>query len=164
MVNLNIKIINESVRRYYDTSKGWSHVRKLKPEGYKGDAGFDLYFPEQILICAYETALIPLGIAGEMTDEYVPISYYVTPRSSIYKTPLRMSNSIGVMDSGYRGEYMVPVDNNSEEDYMIKPGERLFQVIHPLLIPFTTKIVDRLSKSERGEGGFGSTGKWVMKH
>ena len=42
MVNLNIKIINESVRRYYDTSKGWSHVRKLKPEGYKGDAGFDL--------------------------------------------------------------------------------------------------------------------------
>ena len=53
----------------------------------------------------------------------------------------------------------LPVDNNSDDDYMIKPGERLFQVIHPLLIPFTTKIVDRLSKSERGEGGFGSTGK-----
>ena len=44
MVNLNIKIINESVRRCYDTSKGWSHVRKLKPEGYKGDAGLTYTF------------------------------------------------------------------------------------------------------------------------
>jgi len=149
MVNLNIKILDESARRYYEKSE----------VGYKGDAGFDLYFPEQHLVCAYETALIPLGISGEMTDEYVPISYYVTPRSSIYKTPLRMANSIGVMDSGYRGEFKVPVDNNSDEDYMITPGDRLFQVIHPLLIPFTTKIVENLSDSERGEGGFGSTGK-----
>ena len=63
------------------------------------------------------------------------------------------------MDSGYRGEFMVPVDNNSDEDYMITPGDRLFQVVHPLLIPFTTNIVEKLSDSERGEGGFGSTGK-----
>ena len=70
-----------------------------------------------------------------------------------------MANSIGVIDSGYRGELMVPVDNPTDDDYMIKPGERLFQIILPNLEEFEVEIVDYLSDSERGEGGFGSTGK-----
>jgi len=88
-----------------------------------------------------------------------PKSYFIVPRSSIYKTPLRMANSIGVIDSGYRGELMVPVDNMTDEDYYIKPGERLFQIILPSLNEFEVQIVDELSDSERGVGGFGSTGK-----
>ena len=70
-----------------------------------------------------------------------------------------MSNSIGVIDSGYRGELKVPVDNNTDDDYYIETGERLFQIIHPALEPFEVEIVDSLSPTERGEGGFGSTGK-----
>jgi len=86
-------------------------------------------------------------------------SFFIVPRSSIYKTPLRMANSIGVIDSGYRGELMVPVDNPTDDDYMITPGERLFQIILPNLEEFEVEIVDYLSDSERGDGGFGSTGK-----
>ena len=70
-----------------------------------------------------------------------------------------MANSIGVIDSGYRGELMVPVDNPTDDDYMIKPGERLFQIILPNLEEFEVEIVDELSETERGDGGFGSTGK-----
>ena len=54
---------------------------------------------------------------------------------------------------------MVPVDNISDEDYIIKSGERLFQIIHPSLEPIKVELVDDVSNSERGSGGFGSTGK-----
>ena len=63
------------------------------------------------------------------------------------------------LDGGYRGELMVPVDNPTDDDYMITPGERLFQIILPNLEEFEVEIVDYLSDSERGDGGFGSTGK-----
>ena len=81
------------------------------------------------------------------------------PRSSISKTPLRMSNSIGVIDAGYRGRIMVPVDNHSGYDHRVKRGERLFQIIHPSLQPIQVEITDELTDSDRGEKGFGSTGK-----
>ena len=87
------------------------------------------------------------------------ISFQLVPRSSIWRTPLRQSNSIGIIDAGYRGRLMVPVDNISNEDYIIKSGERLFQIVHPLLEPVGVELVDELSDSERGSGGFGSTGK-----
>jgi dUTP pyrophosphatase len=54
---------------------------------------------------------------------------------------------------------MVPVDNISNEDYIIKRGERLFQIVHPSLEPINVQLVEELSESERGSGGFGSTGK-----
>ena len=66
-------------------------------------------------------------------------------------------NGSGVVES--TSTTIEAVKENIRNLLKTNPGERLFQVIHPLLIPFTTKIVDRLSKSERGEGGFGSTGK-----
>ena len=152
MLDLKIKIL--------DTEWGKGAVGVYNDiKNLKDDAGLDLYFPEQHLVCANETALIPMGIACEMTDDYLPTSYMLVPRSSIYKTPLRMANSIGIIDAGYRGEIKIPVDNNSDEDYMITPGERLFQIVHPLLIPFVTTIAEELSDTERGDGGFGSTGK-----
>ncbi len=151
MVKLKIKILQDDLdntERYY----------KTKPN-LDGDAGFDLYFPRQAIVMSCETALVKLSIQVEMISNGTPQSFYVVPRSSIYKTPLRMSNSIGVIDSGYRGELMVPIDNNTDDDYMITPGERLFQIIHPSLKPFDVEIVDELSNSKRGSGGFGSTGK-----
>ena len=83
----------------------------------------------------------------------------LVPRSSIWRTSLRQANSIGIIDAGYRGHIMVPVDNISNEDYIIKPGERLFQIVHPLLKPIEVELTDTLSETERGSGGFGSTGK-----
>ena len=128
-------------------------------KNYEDDAGFDIYCPDQLLIEPKETTLIKMGIACEMTDDYLPTSYMLVPRSSIYKTPLRMANSIGIIDAGYRGEIMAAVDNTSDEDYMVSPGERLFQLVHPTLYPIHAEVVEELSDSERGDGGFGSTGK-----
>jgi len=156
MYRLNIKILNndlDSAGKYYDDTPNM-----------EGDAGLDLPFPSQYIIQSQETVLVPFGISAEMTHHVglhlsKPKSFFIVPRSSIYKTPLRMANSIGVIDSGYRGELMVPVDNMTDEDYYIKPGERLFQIILPSLNEFEVQIVDELSDSERGDGGFGSTGK-----
>ena len=83
--------------------------------------------------------------------------YYLYPRSSISKTPLRLANSVGIIDASYRGTLKVVVDNNSDELVRIKKGDRLFQLCMPNLEPFDVVFgtVNRLT--ERGEGGFGST-------
>ena len=154
MLDLRIKILDDEVSSYY----------KDRTTTYDGDAGIDLYCPHQLIVEPNETLLIKMGIACEMKDVhveigYLPVSFMLVPRSSISKTPLRMSNSIGIIDSGYRGEIMASVDNISNEDYMITPGQRLFQIVHPTLYPFNTDVVKELSETERGDGGFGSTGK-----
>ena len=86
-------------------------------------------------------------------------AYYLFPRSSISKTPLRLANSIGLIDGGYRGELIGMVDNIYDEDYQIKRGERYFQLVAVDSSPIEFELVDILSDSSRGEGGFGSTGR-----
>jgi dUTP pyrophosphatase len=81
------------------------------------------------------------------------------PRSSIAKTPLRLCNSIGLIDGGYRGEIMSAIDNIKDEPYTVEPGQRLFQLVAMDGAPIYFEIVDELSKTTRGDGGFGSTGK-----
>lgn len=85
--------------------------------------------------------------------------YFLYPRSSLSKSPLRLSNSVGIIDSSYRGEIIACVDNTSDENYTIKKGERLFQLCSPNLEPVNYTIKYELSKTKRGDGGFGSTGK-----
>ena len=153
MIDLRIKILNNvkwenQAQGVYDGIKN-----------HKDDAGFDLYFPTKQTIYSGETTLLKFDIACEMHDDYLPTSYMLVPRSSISKTPLRMANSIGIIDAGYRGEIMAAVDNISKESYTVSPGERLFQLIHPTLYPINAYLVNELSDSERGTGGFGSTGK-----
>jgi len=141
----------------------------------KGDAGIDLYFPNDVNVPAGESLLIDFEIQCEMwtwtqdtgyqmniaksLDNYYNCSYQLVPRSSIWRTPLRQANGIGIIDAGYRGRIMVPVDNRSGRDYRIKRGERLFQIVHPSLQPIHVEIVDELTNSDRGKKGFGSTGK-----
>ena len=149
MIHLKVKILEDGVNHFY---KDWDSL-------HDGDAGVDLYCPDQMVIEPGETTLIKMGIACEMTDDYLPTSYMLVPRSSISKTPLRMSNSIGIIDAGYRGEIMAAVDNTDDEDYMVTPGQRLFQIVHPTLYPIGVEVVDELSDTYRGDGGFGSTGK-----
>ena len=81
------------------------------------------------------------------------------PRSSIAKTPLRLCNSIGLIDGGYRGEIMAVVDNIKKESYTLRPGQRLFQLVAMDGSPIHFELVDELTESTRGDGGFGSTGE-----
>ena len=127
------------------------------------DSGFDIFFPQKVVCKAGETTKIKLGLAcavfrhSERGD--IPTPYYVYPRSSISKTPLRLANSVGIIDSGYRGELMAVVDNISKEDYVVEEGQRLFQICSNTLLPFSNiKITQELNNTERGAGGFGSTG------
>jgi dUTP pyrophosphatase len=123
---------------------------------HDGDAGLDLFVINEQTINAGESTLIHLQISCENTENK---PYLIMPRSSIAKTPLRLSNSIGLIDSGYRGEIMAAVDNIKTEDYTVEPGQRLFQLVAMDGASIHVELVDALSETTRGEGGFGSTGK-----
>ena len=117
-----------------------------------GDAGLDLTavgFKIENSMIAYR-----LGIAVAIPEGHVGLIY---PRSSISKTGLRLANSVGVIDSGYRGELLVKFDwDMKSPPYQV--GDRVAQLV-VMPIPFVTpQVVEELSDTERGSGGFGSTG------
>ena len=145
-MKLKIKPLNDKAYKFY-SEHGHFH---------NGDAGLDLYILENQKFSPGQTKLIKLGISCEPEDGK---AYYLFPRSSISKTPLRLSNSIGLIDGGYRGEIMAPCDNIKDFDYTIKEGERLFQLVASDSSPIHYVITDNLSETSRGSGGFGSTGK-----
>lgn len=103
-----------------------------------------------------ERKLIPTGIAIA-----VPAGYggFVFPRSGLSsKFGVSLANCVGVIDSDYRGEVKVPVINHSSEPYTIKDGERIAQLVIMPVDLCGYGFCDELDKTERGEGGFGSTG------
>ena len=144
-MNLLIKPFSLEVKTMYE-NHGHFH---------DGDAGLDLFIIHEQTIESGESTFIHLQIACE-NEEGTP--YLLMPRSSISKTPLRLSNSIGLIDPGYRGEIMAAVDNIKKEEYTVMPGQRLFQIVAMNGSPVHFRLVDELSVSSRGEGGFGSTG------
>lgn len=123
---------------------------------HSGDAGLDLFVVEETTFAPGETKPIHFQIACESEGNQ---PYLLIPRSSISQTPLRMSNSIGLIDGGYRGELIAYCDNVKERAYTVKCGQRLFQLVSIKDSSLEFEIVDELSRSTRGEGGFGSTGK-----
>ena len=125
-----------------------------------GDSGLDLFCPATITVQPGETVLIDLKIQCEFIDvtSQNNISYYLYPRSSMgLRTPLRLANSVGIIDAGYRGNLCAIVDNIKTEPYTISQGDRLFQICAPNLAPFYFEIVNSLSNTERGTNGLGST-------
>ena len=125
---------------------------------HEGDSGLDLFCPTDILVKAGETVKIDLQIQCEaLKNNGSNMSYYLYPRSSIVKTPLRLANSVGIIDAGYRGNIMAFVDNIKTEDYIVESGTRLFQICSSDLSPLTFELVNQLSDTSRGQGGFGST-------
>jgi len=134
-----------------------------QPKQYKDDIGIDLYFPEDMTVEPFETKFINLGIRAEFQgSDSKYYGYQLYPRSSISKTKLRLANSVGIIDPNYRGYLMVAVDNISDKPQHIKKGDRLFQLVFvQLMKPTNIEIIDeeQLSSTERGSGGFGSTGK-----
>ena len=126
------------------------------------DSGFDLFAPfdEEIEGGALGKKVNFRIQCAAYLDEYTPTGYFAFPRSSLSKTPLRLANSVGIIDSGYRGNLMGAFDCHLPrgESYKIKKGVRLLQICSPDLQPFLVKIVDKLDDTTRGAGGFGSTG------
>ena len=145
-MKLSLKPLNTIARNYYD-NHGHFH---------DGDAGLDLYVLEVIIFEPGETKAIKLGISCQPDGNQ---AYYLFPRSSISKTPLRMANSIGLIDGGYRGEIMAMCDNIKNYSYTAKKGDRLFQLVAADSSPISYTLVEELSVTTRGTGGFGSTGK-----
>lgn len=126
----------------------------------KGAAGMDLAacIDESVTIKAGEHKIIPTGISIALpSNQYVALVYV---RSSLgFKKGVTLSNSVGVIDSDYRGEIKVSLANLSANDFVVNPGDRIAQlVVTPVCIP-EIETVDQLPKTDRGEGGFGSTGK-----
>ena len=150
-------------------SFGNKHEKLYHPIINRNDAGVDIYFPEDVFFEPKSQVKVGLGIQCSVIKKTVlslesgggstliePCGFFLMPRSSISKTPLRVANSIGLIDAGYRGELKAPLDNISEENYLVKEGT---QIVNPSLTTFSViKVVDKLSETDRGAGGFGSTG------
>ena len=140
-------------------------VKKLRPNaklptyGSEFAAGADLYacLEEPVTIQPQETVKIPTGIAMEIPMGYVGLVY---GRSGLAcKRNLAPANKVGVVDSDYRGEFVVALHNHGAQAQTISAGERIAQlVVTPVLIPEYIEV-ETLSDTQRGAGGFGSTGR-----
>ena len=140
-------------------------VKKLRPGavlptyGTEYSAGADLYacLEEPVTIAPGTTVMIPTGLAMELPTGYVGLIF---ARSSMgVKRDLAPANKVGVVDSDYRGEFMVALHNHGSREQKVENGERIAQlVIAPVFTPGFTEV-RQLSDTARGTGGFGSTGK-----
>ncbi|MGV6850659.1 MAG: dUTP diphosphatase [bacterium] len=125
-----------------------------------GSAGMDLRaaIESPIILRAGETELIPTGIAIYLEDP--GLAGMLLPRSGIgHKHGIVLGNLVGLIDSDYQGEIMISVWNRSREDFSIQPGDRLAQYIVVPIVQIETKVVSEFTESDRGEGGFGHTGR-----
>ncbi len=125
------------------------------------DAGFDLYCAATDL-SNIDTGRISQQVVAAFydTDRGLFRAYWMLPRSSISRTPLRLANSVGLIDAGYRGDIMAAVDGGGD-GVTVGPGARLFQLASPDLLPWNeVRIVGVIpgGATLRGTGGFGSTG------
>ena len=119
-------------------------------------AGFDLHSIEDIVLLPGERKLISTGLSFEIPQGY---EIQIRPRSGLaYKHGISVLNSPGTIDSDYRGEIKVLLINYSDEEFEIKLGDRIAQAIIQKVIQAQFIEVDSLNNTERGNGGFGSTG------
>lgn len=131
----------------------------LPDRGSDYAAGYDLFadVKESVEIKAHKTAMIPTGLAMEIPEGYFGGIFARSGLAS--KESLRPANCVGVVDADYRGEVKVALHNDSNENRVITPGQKVAQLV---IVPFLSvefDEVEELSATVRGAGGFGSTGK-----
>lgn len=128
----------------------------LPKHAKKGDAGMDLTSRETVEIAPQGTVMVGTGVAMEIPEGFVGL---VFPRSGLAsKRGVSLTNCVGVIDSGYRGEIKAPLYNAGHETQIVQRGERVCQIA---IIPFVTcecVEADELSETERAATGFGSSG------
>lgn len=137
------------------------------------NSGFDLFIPNTVVFNeAIKSKFIDLNVKAEMVyidkkfNSHQTCAYTVHPRSSMSKTPLMLANHTGIIDAGYRGNligavrWLKDTENNNIQEYILERHTRLLQICHPTLCPIFVYLVEErdLTTSERGTGGFGSTG------
>lgn len=130
----------------------------LPTRGSDEAAGYDLYaaIDNPIYLAPHAAVKIGTGLSFELPQGTFGAIF---PRSGLAtKQGLRPANCVGVCDSDYRGEYIVPLRNDSNLTQVINPKDRIAQLILMPYIPMTFNVVNELSETERGKGGFGSTG------
>ena len=140
------------------------NIKRLKPNaaiptyGSINAAGADLYacVDSAVVIHSGETVLVPTGLSMELPEGYAGLIYARSGLAS--KKGLAPANKVGVIDSDYRGEVLVALHNHSPQDASIEPGERIAQLVITPYIMGVFQEADELSDTERGAGGFGSTG------
>ena len=133
---------------------------KIPTRGTVGSAGLDLYacIDKPIEIQPHETVKIGTGLAMEL-----PTGYFgaIFARSGLAtKQGLRPANCVGCCDSDYRGDYIVPLHNDTDITQTVIPNERIAQLVIMPYLPVDFTEVDELTETERGDGGFGHTGKF----
>lgn len=144
-MKINIKKLNENAT--------------IPTYGSPFSAGADLYACEEgdLVIAAGETKLVHTGIALEIPEGLVGLIYARSGLAS--KRGLAPANKVGVIDSDYRGEIMVALHNHGLFEQTVTVGERIAQIVFTPYVSADFDLVDELSDTVRGEGGFGSTGR-----
>lgn len=132
---------------------------KIPTQGTPGSAGYDLYNAEaaEYYLAPGETKMFHTGLEMAIPDGYFG-GIYARSGLSI-KHGLRPANCTGIVDSSFRGEVLVALHNDSTSGYLVGPGERIAQLIVQPYMDIEFAEVDDLDETERGEGGFGSTGR-----
>ena len=132
---------------------------KLPTHGSEKSAGYDLHArisDGMVTINPHETVKIGTGLSMELPDGTFGAIF---ARSGLAtKSGLRPANCVGCCDSDYRGEYIVALHNDTDIPRVVEDGERIAQLVVMPYIPVNFEEVDELSDTERGDGGFGSTG------
>lgn len=130
---------------------------KLPTRGSEDAAGFDIYLPHDVGLHAYFSEHVMLGFATELPKGYCAL---LIPRSGVgSKKGLGLRNTIGLIDSDYRGEWQARLVIDGEQDFIhLKEGERILQAVIVKHENLKLVEVDQLDDTPRGEGGFGSTG------
>lgn len=147
-----VKSLKIKVKKLHSTAT-------LPTRGSEFAAGYDLYATgiKTITIPPHKTVKIGTGLAFELPHGYFGAIF---ARSGLAtKQGLRPANCVGVCDEDYRGEYIVPIHNDTDEEQYICAGERIGQLILMRYNPMIFEFVDELTDTNRGKGGFGSSGK-----
>ncbi|MDA8884840.1 dUTP diphosphatase [Gammaproteobacteria bacterium] len=149
LLNIKIKILNSKIGK------------EIPLPEYKtsGSAGMDVRacLEDDIILKPGKTEMIKLGFAMHIQDPNV--AALIIPRSGLgSKHGIVLGNLVGLIDSDYQGELMVPAWNRSEDDFKISSGDRIAQMVIAPVIQATFELVDEFEKTDRGEKGFGSSG------
>ena len=129
--------------------------KSLPQYAHTGDAGADLKASESIIIPARNRAVVSTGIRLEIPEGHVGL---IWPRSGL-AVKKAIDSGAGVIDSHYRGEIKILLFNHSDLDFQIEPGDRIAQILIQKVERVQFLPADKLSKTARNKGGFGSTGK-----
>jgi dUTP pyrophosphatase len=130
---------------------------KVPKYAHPEDSGFDIYLTEGVVLGKFKTRAMKTGLYMEIPEGY---EVQIRPRSGVsIKTPFRIANSPGTIDSTYRGENKIIVQNVSAKTVYLPKGTKIAQGIVVPVYKAQFEVVDNLSTTDRGENGFGSTGE-----